>query len=1479
MHAGLQPFRLFVEILAIVLAARLGLDQLRPFMQPMLPAVGWAGGLLDALLLLLLAGPAVFWRCLASTRRAARAVKAAAAAAVEGRVEPGALPVLAMTASSASGKVTTKGRLDRVIAMTAAAQSLGLVLTASVALWLNGDIEREARLRFEQHADHLQAEIERRFGQPLYGINGLRGMHEANGNLTGAQFGAFVSSRDLATEFPGIRGFGLIERVARADLDAFVAQQRGLNGAGPAFSVITTGDAAELYVIKHIEPLGANLPAWGFDVGSDPVRRRGVEQAVERGRPTLTGPVRLLQDASRDGLGFLYLVPLYRAGTDPAGRDQRWAQLVGLVYAPIVAAELLRGLDAELHGLVDFELLAGDEPAGGARVYGSRMASSGDDRATPLEERRDAALAAIDARPGALSLQRPLAIGGQSFLLRASTTAAFDQGVDRSSVAVAAAGGLMLSFAFALTVWLLGAGRVRAQSLAAKLTVELDRLATVARNTSNAVFVTDARRRVAWANEGFARVTGHPAEATRGATPKDLLSPGDGADSGAMSAFEAALDAGRGFHGELRARARDGRLYWLEIDLQPQHDAGGMLTGFVAIGTDTTDRRDAQERLESAVRETRALLDTLNLYAIVSVTDRSGRITEVNEAFCRISGYAREELVGQTHRILNSGAHPREFWKDMWRTIAHGQPWHAEVCNRAKDGSLYWVDNVVAPFMDASGRIEKYVSIRTDITALRHAAQALMAAKQDAEAASLAKSQFLANMSHEIRTPMNAVIGMLALLQRTELTPRQRDYAQKSEGAAHSLLGLLNDILDFSKVEAGKLALDPKPFRLDALLRDLSVILSANVGDKDVEVLYEVDPAVPAELVGDDLRLRQVLINLAGNAIKFTLRGEVVVSVRLAARDVDRATLDFAVRDTGIGIAPEHHDHIFAGFSQAEASTTRRFGGTGLGLAISRRLVGMMGGELRLDSAPGRGSTFSFRVSVPLPPADPSLEAPSGAPSGSADAPSPLHALVIDDNPTARQVLSEMARSLGWTVDLADSGEAAVAKLSARPPGVGFPYQAVFVDWKMPGLDGWETSRRLRELAAGAAAPLVVMVTAHGREMLERRPPSEQALLDAFLVKPVTASMLHEAVAGARGAGERLLTAPVARAMPLAGLHLLVVEDNANNRQVAQELLTQEGAAVTLAGDGVEGLDALTMADPPFDAVLMDLQMPVMDGFTATRLIRDDLGLHALPVIAMTANAMASDREACLAAGMDDHVGKPIDLAELVRVLHRHVGRAGHPESVDAAAPTLPTAEPVELDLDAALKRLGGDTALYGRAARLFLGDLETLPTDLARHLASPEHADAMRLLHTVKGLAATFGAMALSHEAASAERHLPAMAPEARDVLVHTVGQAAERARVALLAALRRLEAPAADAGDASAGPDTLRDELSTLDALLRDADLAALAAYQRLRSAHADRLGEALPSLDEAMDRLDFGRAQALCRQVGAALPAAGPAAGGDA
>jgi signal transduction histidine kinase/CheY-like chemotaxis protein/ligand-binding sensor domain-containing protein len=615
----------------------------------------------------------------------------------------------------------------------------------------------------------------------------------------------------------------------------------------------------------------------------------------------------------------------------------------------------------------------------------------------------------------------------------------------------------------------------------------------------------------------------------------------------------------------------------------------------------------------------------------------------------------------------------------------------------------------------------------------------LARAQHAAEASTRAKSEFLANMSHEIRTPMNAILGMSYLALQTGLDARQRNYVDKVHRAAESLLGIINDILDFSKIEAGRLEIEDIPFKLGDVLDQLATLVGMRAEEKGLELLFALPPELPTALVGDPSRLGQVLLNLSNNAVKFTERGEVTVAVAERGRQGERVTLRFEVRDTGIGLAPDARARLFQPFTQADASTSRRYGGTGLGLAICRHLVERMGGEIGVDSEPGRGSCFHFSVPFGLQ--------PDAAPALQDAELRGMRVLVVDDHPVARELLRTLATAFGLQAETAAEGAAAL-QVVAQADAQDRPFRLLLLDWHMPGLDGIDCLERLGHAAGRHAPPTVLMVTAFGRDEAERQLAARGLRVAGLLPKPVTPSGLLDACANALGrprAGpsrnEQRQELLQARQAGLAGARILLVEDNPINQELARDLLNRAGIVVNIAGDGQEALAIL--GRERFDAVLMDCQMPVMDGYEATRALRRRPELKDLPVIAMTANAMAGDRQKVLQAGMNDHVAKPIRVDDLFATLARWV----HP-ALPAPAPD----PPPSLDMRAGVAALMGDEALYRRLLAMFR---EREIDFVARFRVACEQGDGeapMRCAHNLKSVAGTLGMPALQRAAAALE-------------------------------------------------------------------------------------------------------------------------------
>jgi len=815
---------------------------------------------------------------------------------------------------------------------------------------------------------------------------------------------------------------------------------------------------------------------------------------------------------------------------------------------------------------------------------------------------------------------------------------------------------------------------------------------------------------------------------------------------------------------EYRIRRPEGSYFWVEDRQQIVRDAEGKPVEIVGSWMDVTARKEAEETREKV----RSRLDLLlgAAPAVVYSFAASGDFapTFVSDNIEGMLGYRPEEYLKDA-AFWRAHVHPEDLAEveaeqvRLFETGAH----LSEYRFRKKDGSYRWVSDEQHLIRDRNGEPLEVVGSWSNIEARKAAEQALLAAQGELEkateaalAASEAKSAFLANMSHEIRTPMNAVIGLSHLALKTDLMPRQRDYVVKIKHSGQHLLGIINDILDFSKIEAGKLAVENIDFDLDKVLENVGNLISEKASAKGLELIFDIEPTVSSYFRGDPLRLGQILINFCNNAVKFTEKGEVVVKAEVMEDSDESQLILFSVSDTGIGLTQEQIGRLFQAFQQADASTTRKYGGTGLGLAISKRLAELMGGTIEVTSELGKGSTFRFTARLGKAEMAPRRRILQ----------SDLHGrrvLIIDDNAQARSVLSGMLTNLSFIADEAPSGHEGIEMIQ-KAAQAREPYDIAFVDWQMPGLDGIETGKRILALPNLDTPPHLVMVTAYGREEVLKQ--AEESGFENVLIKPVTSSILFDTAIGALGAEleatEEIVAGPSFDIDRMRGARVLLVEDNEINQEVAIGQLEDAEVFVDLAENGAE---AVRMArENDYDVVLMDMQMPVMDGIEATRILRSDARFQTLPIIAMTANALVSDRELCLQAGMNDHIAKPIDPDQLFGVLLRWIERsegdgAGLRELSEARATVVHTPAladgPLDIDgidVKSALKRTGGNRKRYVALLRRFAQQQAGTVDEIRKALSMGDAATAERAAHSLKGAAGTLGATTLSEIAAKAE-------------------------------------------------------------------------------------------------------------------------------
>ncbi len=1357
----------------------------------------------------------------------------------------------------------------------------------------NEDTQRKAV--FAQLAITQAYEIAERFSRIRdTELEGLGSFFESSQEVTAEELRHYLSH---LTRNPAVKAWEWIPQVPAAEKARFEAEARA---AGLKDFRIWERDAqgrpipaegrAWYYPVYYTAPLAGNERVLGYDLGSEPVRRAGLETAARTALTTATDPVSLVQENGKKQSLLIYR-PVFRKGA--------LGKLHGFALAVLQLDALLKTAGAEQVTHIELTML---RPGGASE---------------PLSATCDK-----DAiRKAEFVLSCPVLAFGKVFAIKVHASRGFLDLHPMHMGRMTIVAGLLLASSLAAMLHLilrrretlellvvertrdLQASEERSHAQTAELEKEKWRSESAIKGMNAGTWEWNAQTGETVFNERWAEIVGHSLAEISPVSIETWIRFGHPEDLKSGEALLAKHFAGESnfYECEVRMRHKDGHWVWV-LDRGKIFSWTEDAKPLLMYGThqDITKRKLAEIALADSYRRMENLLAAASQMAIVAA-DNEGLITTFNRGAELMLGYASQEIVGlRTPAILHLEseivARGKELSEQFGEPVEGFEVFAARPRREGyeerewtyvrKDGSHLTVNLVVTAVRDNADRITGLLSVALDISERKRTERELLETNRKleatkahasemaaaAEAASRAKSAFLANMSHEIRTPMNAIVGMAHLATKTDPNPRQRNYLEKIQASGRHLLGIVNDILDLSKIEAGKMEVERIDFDLDRVLGDAADAIQGKAAEKGLELVLRIDPDVPRHLTGDPLRVGQVLLNYASNAVKFTERGDVVLHVSLVERGARDVVLRFEVGDTGVGIGEEHRARLFQSFEQADSATTRKYGGTGLGLAISRQLARLMGGEVGVESEPGKGSTFWFtalfgrvgRQTRKLRP-EPDLQG--------------RRVLLVDDNVHTRGVLIKMLSRMTFRVAAVSDGMEAIREYR-RAFEAGEPYEVVLLDWRMPELDGLAVAGRIRSEFPGNS-PRMALITGFGREDVIRK--AAEAGIEEVLIKPVTSSLLFDALV-------RLLKSHVApgperaAASPepgadlgdIAGARILLVEDNELNREVATELLADAGFSVEAAGNGAEAV-AMVRSQPEgdgYDIVLMDMQMPVMDGIAATRAILDLPGCADLPVVAMTANAMASDRASCLAAGMKDHVAKPIDPDELwaklkrwtrLRQPRRAPKPPARPEPGPNSGPAAAATAPLPgVDTARGLRLSMGRADLYLSLLGRFKSGQDRFVERIGAAFRTGDTRTAERLAHTLKGAAAQIGAVGISERAerleAAVRRREP---PSGLNAVLDELAPALD----ALLEAIAdRPQAPRAEGAAEPTDPGRLREACLRLAGLLDRYDgssaLAMKADEPLLRCAFGERYDE----LAALVDDFDFGKALDCLRKLAA-------------
>ncbi|WP_161984401.1 response regulator [Mariprofundus erugo] len=1242
------------------------------------------------------------------------------------------------------GQPVNKWRQRRLLVALPTLLAFTLVVVGYV---MTSRAEQEKSL----HAFHLQAQqfadlVQARFEEQ----EGFLGQLDAHFSLhdgsveSRANFGDLV--RESLKRFPMIQAVEWVPQVPDKQRDAFV---RGQALEIPGFEIrqrdssgrmVHADRRADYFPVTYIAPLKGNEEALGFDLASNPLRRQAVMRAMESDGVVATPPLHLVQEKSQQ-YGILLLKKISAGGNAP-----------GLVLTVLRVGDFLA---QSLAGNSDMSVRVSDD----------------------LE--KVVIFGAAEKETAAASYGRVLEYGGRHYRIEISPTQSYlarHKGIESWSFLTAGlfstgilAGMMLLITGYAARVEEMVKERTRALSESnetlleaqSELKVREARYRNLFEGTGDAVLLLEENG-FTDCNEATLRLFGLTDKSEIiGRHPTDFSPPeqpdGRSSSEAARACLEEAFQHGRAFFEWTHRRADNHRIFPAEVLINVLKSENNLVQ---AVVRDISERK-AQEQalLDSHAKYHRLVSDIGDEFVIFRYRADNGVLDFVSDGVKSIFGLEKEAVIGQS-------------WVDVINWLPEDLPEAlasiAALVNRELSeteveirffhpgGELRTIHTVQHASWSSSDGVPFIEGIAQNVTLQRKDAAELRSAREQAEVANRAKSEFLANMSHEIRTPMNAIIGMSHLLERTSLDVRQQEYLGKLQHAAKSLLGIINDILDFSKIEADQLELENVSFHLDDVMENLANMIGIQAREKGIELIFDIDENIPSLLIGDPLRFGQVLTNLGSNAVKFTdAGGEIVVAIRQESGSGNHICLHCSVQDTGIGMSEEELSRLFHAFSQGDSSTSRKFGGSGLGLAICKRLVSAMNGDIRVESEAGVGSTFHFNVCMEVQ--------PNNQRRWMADDIHGLRVLVVDDNDASRRALSHAFAGFGTHVSEAASGLQAIELIERADQET--PFDLVLMDWKMPRMDGVKTTRIIQNNSDIRHQPKIMMLTSFGEEQLQSYMHHSNIKLDGMVAKPVSPGTLLDATLSALG---HEVVAPV-RSGPgqgdyqksvkhLQGAHLLLAEDNIINQELALDLLIQHGISVEAVNNGAEVLDRLE--HDTYDGILMDCQMPVMDGYEATRRIRQQARFMDLPIIAMTANALSEDREKVLAAGMNDHIAKPVHLTRMFNTMAQWISpsrsvsdRGSHvlpPSSRDEAI-HLPTLAGV--DTARGLSITMNNVAMYRRLLIRFRDSEQHFAQQFRDAAFDADPGTQRRLAHSLKGAAGNLGIKGVQQAASALEQ------------------------------------------------------------------------------------------------------------------------------